>query len=222
MLLYNNRASNIVTSAWWVEASQVSKTAPTGEYLSTGSFMIRGKKNFLPPNPLVMGLGILFVLEEGSIARHLGERRKIVDDDGPSTESTSTDGISRVGSQEHSKTDSQGVDVTSAAAADSEVNILTAVEAAVPALEPEPEPAPEPEPEPESEPEPAPELEPEHDHDDDAALWESFAPDPLKQDGGATLARLATNPSGAQLQLGTLKCNLLDVIVGHCRQHRCR
>jgi hypothetical protein len=28
---------------------QVSKTAPTGEYLPTGSFMIRGKKNFLPP-----------------------------------------------------------------------------------------------------------------------------------------------------------------------------
>ena len=30
-------------------ARQVSKTAPTGEYLVTGSFMIRGKKNYLPP-----------------------------------------------------------------------------------------------------------------------------------------------------------------------------
>lgn len=28
---------------------QVSKTAPTGEYLVTGSFMIRGRKNYLPP-----------------------------------------------------------------------------------------------------------------------------------------------------------------------------
>lgn len=39
---------------------QVSKTAPSGEYLPTGSFMIRGKKNFLPPQPLVMGFGFLF------------------------------------------------------------------------------------------------------------------------------------------------------------------
>ncbi len=28
---------------------QVSKAAPSGEYLVTGSFMIRGKKNYLPP-----------------------------------------------------------------------------------------------------------------------------------------------------------------------------
>ena len=34
--------SRIVTSAWWVYHHQVSKTAPTGEYLTTGSFMIRG------------------------------------------------------------------------------------------------------------------------------------------------------------------------------------
>lgn len=41
--------AKIVASAWWVHAHQVSKTAPSGEYLSTGSFMIYGKKNFLPP-----------------------------------------------------------------------------------------------------------------------------------------------------------------------------
>ena len=40
----------------------MSKTAPTGEYLTVGSFMIRGKKNFLPPNPLVMGFAFLFKL----------------------------------------------------------------------------------------------------------------------------------------------------------------
>lgn len=39
---------------------QVSKTAPTGEFLPTGSFMIRGKKNFLPPQPLIMGFGLMF------------------------------------------------------------------------------------------------------------------------------------------------------------------
>lgn len=41
---------------------QVSKTAPGGEYLPTGSFMIRGRKNFLPPHPLIMGLTFLFKL----------------------------------------------------------------------------------------------------------------------------------------------------------------
>ncbi|RKO85570.1 hypothetical protein BDK51DRAFT_22403, partial [Blyttiomyces helicus] len=56
--------SKIVTSAWWVTDSQVSKTAPTGEYLGTGSFMIRGKKNWLPPVQLVYGFGILFRVDE--------------------------------------------------------------------------------------------------------------------------------------------------------------
>lgn len=54
--------AKIVTSAWWVRHDQVSKTAPTGEYLPTGSFIIRGKKNFLPPQPLVMGLAFMFRL----------------------------------------------------------------------------------------------------------------------------------------------------------------
>lgn len=65
----------MVTSAWWVYPHQVSKTAPTGEYLTVGSFIIRGKKNFLPPHPLIMGFGILFRLDESSLALHLNERR---------------------------------------------------------------------------------------------------------------------------------------------------
>uniref|UniRef100_A0A8C1KFX9 Ribosome quality control complex subunit NEMF n=1 Tax=Cyprinus carpio TaxID=7962 RepID=A0A8C1KFX9_CYPCA len=35
--------AKVITSAWWVHHHQVSKTAPTGEYLTTGSFMIRGE-----------------------------------------------------------------------------------------------------------------------------------------------------------------------------------
>eukprot|EP01113_Clastostelium_recurvatum_P037029 TRINITY_DN5373_c0_g1_i4.p1 TRINITY_DN5373_c0_g1~~TRINITY_DN5373_c0_g1_i4.p1 ORF type:complete len:857 (-),score=278.84 TRINITY_DN5373_c0_g1_i4:50-2620(-) len=66
--------AKIVTSAWWVFPHQVSKTAPTGEYLTTGSFMIRGKKNILPPTQLIMGYGLLFRLEESSLAKHIGER----------------------------------------------------------------------------------------------------------------------------------------------------
>lgn len=79
--------AKVVTSAYWVRSNQVSKTAPTGEYLGTGSFMIRGKKNFLPPCHLILGLSFLFKLEESSVARHAGERRVRTfdeDDDGAS------------------------------------------------------------------------------------------------------------------------------------------
>ena len=61
--------AKIVTSAWWVSADQVSKTAPSGEYLATGSFVIRGKKTFLPPAQLALGFGFMFVLDEDSSAR---------------------------------------------------------------------------------------------------------------------------------------------------------
>ncbi|XP_049595496.1 ribosome quality control complex subunit NEMF [Syngnathus scovelli] len=67
--------AKIVTSAWWVHHHQVSKTAPTGEYLTTGSFMIRGKKNYLPPSYLIMGFGFLFKVDEQSVFRHKGERK---------------------------------------------------------------------------------------------------------------------------------------------------
>ncbi|XP_017879873.1 nuclear export mediator factor NEMF homolog [Ceratina calcarata] len=80
--------AKVVAGAWWVHNDQVSKTAPTGEYLTTGSFMIRGKKNYLPPCQLVMGFGFLFRLEESSIERHKDERKvKIIDDDSEHTES---------------------------------------------------------------------------------------------------------------------------------------
>lgn len=67
--------AKVVTNAYWVQGDQVSKTAPTGEYLTTGSFMIRGKKNFLPPAHLILGLSFLFRLEDGCVERHLGERK---------------------------------------------------------------------------------------------------------------------------------------------------
>lgn len=73
--------AKVVTSAYWVRSHQVSKTAPTGEYLGTGSFMIRGKKNFLPPCHLILGMSFLFKLEDGSVARHAGERRVRTFDD---------------------------------------------------------------------------------------------------------------------------------------------
>ena len=76
--------NKIVTSAYWVHANQVSKTAPTGEYLSTGSFMIRGKKNFLPPAQHILGFSVLFKIDEESVE----ERRKAVSESpAPQTDS---------------------------------------------------------------------------------------------------------------------------------------
>ncbi|KAI0010883.1 fibronectin-binding protein A N-terminus-domain-containing protein [Xylariaceae sp. FL0662B] len=60
--------------AWWVNADQVSKSAPTGEYLGTGSFMVRGKKNFLPPAPLLLGFALMFRISEESKAKHVKHR----------------------------------------------------------------------------------------------------------------------------------------------------
>lgn len=66
--------SKAVMSAWWVNSEQVSKTAPTGEYLTTGGFMIRGKKNFLPPAQLLLGFAVMFQVSEESKARHFKNR----------------------------------------------------------------------------------------------------------------------------------------------------
>lgn len=60
--------------AWWVNAEQVSKSAPAGEFLPTGSFMVRGTKNFLPPQPLILGFGFLFKISEESKGNHVKHR----------------------------------------------------------------------------------------------------------------------------------------------------
>ena len=65
----------IVTSVYWVHADQVSKTPPTGLYIPTGSFMIRGKRNIMTPSKLELGFTLMFSLNEESIANHMGERR---------------------------------------------------------------------------------------------------------------------------------------------------
>jgi len=69
----------VITSAWWVYSNQVSKSAPTGEYLVTGSFMIRGKKNFLPPTTLVYGFGLIWRIADESVANHVNERKSKYD-----------------------------------------------------------------------------------------------------------------------------------------------
>ena len=73
----------IVTNAYWVWGDQVSKTPQSGEYLVTGSFMIRGKKNYINPQRLELGVTIMYKLDDDSIANHLNERRNrsAIDDD---------------------------------------------------------------------------------------------------------------------------------------------
>lgn len=66
--------SKAVMSAWWANADQVSKTAATGEYLASGGFTIRGKKNFLPPAQLLLGFGVIFQISEESKANHTKHR----------------------------------------------------------------------------------------------------------------------------------------------------
>ncbi|SMR54580.1 unnamed protein product [Zymoseptoria tritici ST99CH_1E4] len=71
--------SKAVMSAWWVNADQVSKTAPTGEYLTNGGFVIRGKKNHLPPAQLLLGFGVMFQISEESKANHVKHRLQRTD-----------------------------------------------------------------------------------------------------------------------------------------------
>ena len=56
--------SVIPDRAYWVYPEQVSKTAPSGEYLSTGSMMIRGKKNYLSMAKMELGIGLLFQIKD--------------------------------------------------------------------------------------------------------------------------------------------------------------
>eukprot|EP01083_Nonionella_stella_P289471 985027_1 len=65
----------VAASAYWVYANQVSKTTQSGEFIRAGSFVIRGKKNFLPPQPLIMGFTLLFKVDQDSYERnHVNER----------------------------------------------------------------------------------------------------------------------------------------------------
>lgn len=63
-----------ITSAWWVRAGQVSKTIGSGEHLPSGSFYIRGKKTFMNPTQLVMGIAFIFKIDEACALHHKGER----------------------------------------------------------------------------------------------------------------------------------------------------
>ena len=53
--------------AYWVTPKQVSKTAPAGEYLTRGAFMVYGRKNYLRNVPLRLSIGVLQVNDQWMI-----------------------------------------------------------------------------------------------------------------------------------------------------------
>ncbi len=69
--------SKVPASAYWVYANQVSRQAPTGEYLPTGSFMIRGKRNYVMHAPMAMAFALMFRPDEHCERLHAGERRPL-------------------------------------------------------------------------------------------------------------------------------------------------
>ncbi|KAI9812011.1 MAG: hypothetical protein M1827_004903 [Pycnora praestabilis] len=98
---------SVATSSAWD-----SKAAPTGEYLTTGGFTIRGKKNFLPPAQLLLGFAVMFQISDESKARHVKHRLRDEENiaDGANNESTTSmvEKVEEVQNQTHS--DASGTD----------------------------------------------------------------------------------------------------------------
>ena len=67
--------SKVPVNAYWVHADQVSKQAPSGEYLPSGSFMVRGRRNFINRAPMMMAFGLMFRVDAHCETLHAGERR---------------------------------------------------------------------------------------------------------------------------------------------------
>lgn len=61
--------SKAVMSAYWVQASQVTKTG-LGGIVPTGQFIVKGEKNFLAPSQLVLGFGVMFQVSKESLRNH--------------------------------------------------------------------------------------------------------------------------------------------------------
>ncbi|GBE62502.1 MJ1625 yease Yp1009cp-like domain-containing protein, putative [Babesia ovata] len=94
----------MVVPAWWVHHHQVSRSAPTGEYLPHGSFMIRGKKNYVQPQRLEMAIGVMFHIDAPQLqgldieqqSDSEGEEDDVSDDFGTADTPVPNDGVRRV------------------------------------------------------------------------------------------------------------------------------
>lgn len=52
---------------YWVRPEQVSKSAPPGQYIKKGAFMIRGRKNYVRGVPLRLAVGVIFKGDQPSV-----------------------------------------------------------------------------------------------------------------------------------------------------------
>eukprot|EP01084_Bolivina_argentea_P206200 352098_1 len=66
-------SSRARTSAWWVNGNEVVQVPSDVENLPIG-ISVCGKKKFLPPHQLEMGLGLLFRVDDVGAERHIDER----------------------------------------------------------------------------------------------------------------------------------------------------
>ena len=62
--------SKAIMSAYWVDASQVSKTSAVGDLLPVGEFLVKGEKNFLAPSQLVLGFAVMWQISKESLVNH--------------------------------------------------------------------------------------------------------------------------------------------------------
>ncbi|MEM3786663.1 MAG: fibronectin-binding domain-containing protein, partial [Nitrososphaeria archaeon] len=53
--------------AYWVYKNQISKQAPSGQYMGKGAFMISGKRNYIRNLPIELAVGIVKVKEHYSV-----------------------------------------------------------------------------------------------------------------------------------------------------------
>ncbi|KAI5186388.1 nuclear export mediator factor NEMF [Nematocida homosporus] len=72
MILSRAWEKGVVVPVYSVRGSQVSKTAPAGEYLSQGSFMIAGKREFYHPYKLEYGLGLIYKVPMSASSENVG------------------------------------------------------------------------------------------------------------------------------------------------------
>ncbi|CAE7473596.1 Nemf [Symbiodinium microadriaticum] len=66
----------IVISAWWVPITQVTRgKAPDEDHHCVDDFYVTGRRQFMPPLHLEMGMTLLFQVSETCAQRHKGERK---------------------------------------------------------------------------------------------------------------------------------------------------
>ncbi|CCH43887.1 putative RNA-binding protein [Wickerhamomyces ciferrii] len=71
--------NKMVTSSWWLYASDVTKKDIDGTILNAGSFRYLKEKNFLPPSQLVMGFAFLWKVKTEENEKELEEQLEELD-----------------------------------------------------------------------------------------------------------------------------------------------